>query len=261
MPTQGAILFVKFPIPKSVLYNKTMTILPDNEFYSFEDRDYIQPQVSLDEQNRFIDNLRGVQSANNQQIATQTYNLGSALPSNLGGLMGGAGYWKSRYQTPQTNTLVNDLRTAAQAKALNDVLANEQAKMQKRYNAAYRASQIRGSNPSAQKGGVEHEDNTKELNVKDRGTVTNVGLQSGASRIAYSLDDYIYTYDTLANGASGITYTDDPSYSRGSDGFYHKTHTISDSLGNYIKTANPSFGNPLIKLDMDLRQGKVFNNE
>lgn len=123
-----------------------MAILPENEFYTFEDRQYIQPQVSLDEQNKFIDNLRDVQSQKNQQISTQTYNLGSALPSNLGGLLGGGGYWKSRYQTPQTNMLVNDLRAAAQSKALNDILANEQAKIQKRYNAAYRASQIRGSN-------------------------------------------------------------------------------------------------------------------
>lgn len=125
-----------------------MAILPENEFYTFEDRQYIQPQVSLDEQNKFIDNLRNVQAQNNQQISSQTYNLGSALPSNLGGLLGGGGYWKSRYQTPQTNVLVNDLRTAAQSKALTDILANEQAKMQKRYNAAYRASQIRGSNGS-----------------------------------------------------------------------------------------------------------------
>lgn len=144
-------MFVKFPIIKGVLYNQSM--LPENEYYSFENRNYIQPQVSLDEQNAFIDNLRNVQAQKNQQVATQTYNLGTAVPSNLGGLMGGSGYWKSRYQTPQTNSLVSDLRTTAQAKALNDILANEQAKMQKRYNAAYRSSQIRGSNGGGSGGG------------------------------------------------------------------------------------------------------------
>lgn len=130
-------------------------MLPENEYYSFENRNYINPQVSLDEQNRFIDNLRNVQAQKNQQITTQTYNLGSALPSNLGGLIGGGGYWRSRYQTPQTNMLVNDLRTAAQSKALSDILANEQAKMQKRYNAAYRASQVRSSNGGGGNGGTE----------------------------------------------------------------------------------------------------------
>lgn len=148
-------------------------MLPENEYYSFENRNYINPQVSLDEQNRFIDNLRNVQAQNNQQISSQTYNLGSALPSNLGGLLGGGGYWKSRYQTPQTNVLVNDLRTVAQSKALTDVLANEQAKMQKRYNAAYRASQIRGSNSNG--GGSDKDpDNIDE----DKGSTTEVEIKN-----------------------------------------------------------------------------------
>lgn len=155
-------------------------MLPENEYYSFENRNYINPQVSLDEQNRFIDNLRNVQAQKNQQIATQTYNLGSALPSNLGGLIGGGGYWKSRYQTPQTNTLVNDLRTAAQSKALSDVLANEQAKMQKRYNAAYRASQIRGSNGGGGNNEKdpenidENEGSTAEVDIKNDPIILNM---------------------------------------------------------------------------------------
>ena len=126
-------------------------ILDDNEFVEVEGRYYANPQVSLDESNAFIDNLRSTQQANNQQIQTDTYNLGTEISSNLGGLTspvgeGGAGdaglsYFTSRYQTPQTNAAVENLRAVAQAAALNDVLANEQEIWKKRYNDAYRRYQ------------------------------------------------------------------------------------------------------------------------
>lgn len=124
-----------------------MAILPDNEYTEFENRSYVNPQVSLDEQTAFIDNLRSTQQANNQQIKTDTYNLGTAVPSNLGGLTGGEGYFTSRYQTPQTNSLANDLRAVAQASALNQILENEQAKWKNRYNKARNANAIRNANP------------------------------------------------------------------------------------------------------------------
>lgn len=122
-----------------------MAILDDNEFVEVEGRQYLNPQVALDESNQFIDNLRSTQQANNQEIQTQTYNLGSELPSQLGGL-GAPGdtslsYFTSRYQTPQTESAVANLRATAQAAALNQVLANEQEKWKKRYNDAYRAYQ------------------------------------------------------------------------------------------------------------------------
>lgn len=127
-------------------------LLPENETYEFEDRTYINPNVSLDEQTSFIDKFRTAQAQNNQEINTDTYNLGTAVPSNLGGLTGGEGYWTSRYQTPQTGVLMNNLRTAAQAKALNDVLANEQAMWKQRYQKAYNAAKIRSSNNSGGSG-------------------------------------------------------------------------------------------------------------
>lgn len=123
-------------------------ILPENETFTFEDREYINPQVSLDEQNAFIDNYRQTQQQNTGEIVQQTRNLGTEVPSNLGGLVGGEGYWTSRYQTPQTNAVVAQLRETAQLKALNDVLANEQAKWKKRYNDAYNAAKVRAANPS-----------------------------------------------------------------------------------------------------------------
>lgn len=116
----------------------------DDYSYEFEDRRYLNPQVSLDEQNAFIDNLRNLQEQNNAQITQQTYNLGSQLPSNKGGLVGGGSYFRSRYQTPQTNQSIADLRTAAQAQALNTLLFNEVSKAQKRYKDAYRKVQSSG---------------------------------------------------------------------------------------------------------------------
>lgn len=118
-------------------------ILPETEVTEVEGRTYVNPQVALGESDTFIDNLRQTQQANTQQIAQDTYDLGTAVPSNLGGLMGGEGYWTSRYQTPQTNATVANLRSAAQAKALNDVLANEQAIWKNRYQQAYRNYQKR----------------------------------------------------------------------------------------------------------------------
>lgn len=112
-------------------------ILPETEVTEVEGRTYVNPQVAVGESDTFIDNLRQTQQANTQQIVQDTYDLGTAVPSNLGGLMGGKGYWTSRYQTPQTNVTVANLRSAAQAKALNDVLANEQAIWKNRYQQAY----------------------------------------------------------------------------------------------------------------------------
>lgn len=118
----------------------------DDFSYIDNDRRYVNPQVSLNEQNAFIDNLRNTQGQDTAQIRQDTYNLGTAVPSNLGGLAGGSNYFKSRYQTPQTNSMVSDLRAAAQSQALSTLLNNEIGKAQKRYNDAYRAAKKRANN-------------------------------------------------------------------------------------------------------------------
>lgn len=120
-------------------------MLPENETIQFEDRTYVNPEASLQEQNAFIDNLRNVQNQNNAEIATDTYNLGTAIPSNLGGLGGGESYFTSRYQVPQGVALANNLRATAQAQALNDILSNEQAMMKQRYTNAQRAARQRAA--------------------------------------------------------------------------------------------------------------------
>lgn len=139
-------------------------MLPENEYSEIESRYYLNPQIALDESNNFIENLRSTQQQNTAQIARDTEQLGTAVSSNLGGLGGSTDYWMARYSTPQTNLVTANLRAAAQAKALNDVLSNEQAIWKKRYQDAYRAYQKRiydasktPQNP-ADDGGVEYED-------------------------------------------------------------------------------------------------------
>lgn len=128
-------------------------MLPENEVIQYEDQLYVNPETSLNEQTAFIDNLRNIQNQNTAQINQDTYNLGTAVPSNLGGLTGPNSYYTSRYQTPQSVSLAADLRATAQAQALNDVLQNELAIAKQRYNNAYRAARQRAANYGGGGGG------------------------------------------------------------------------------------------------------------
>lgn len=114
-----------------------------------DDMRYINPQVGLDESNAFIENLRNTQGQRTQEIAEDTYNLGTAVPSNLGGLGGAGTYFTSRYQTPQANDAIANLRTAAQMQALSSAMNNLLEQAKQRYNNAYKSYQKRhGGTPS-----------------------------------------------------------------------------------------------------------------
>ena len=138
-----------------------------------DEQRYINPQVALDESDAFIQNLRDVQQSHNAEIAQDTYNLGTAVPSNIGGLGGSGSYFNARYQTPQTNTLIADLKATAQAQALSDAMNNAVSQAKQRYNKAYKAYSKRNrgggggrtTNSTAPEtpttGGVETEDTTK----------------------------------------------------------------------------------------------------
>ena len=108
----------------------------DDFSYEYDGRRYVDPNVLLADQNAFINNYRNLQAQNNAQIAQQTRALGTQVPSQLGGLTGGGSYFKSRYQTPQTNQAIAELRTAAQAQALQQALQNELEKAKKKYKDA-----------------------------------------------------------------------------------------------------------------------------
>lgn len=149
--------------------------------FSFEqdDRRYINPQTALDESNAFIDNLRNVQQQGTEEIAQDTYNLGTQVPSNLGGLVGSEGYFRSRYQTPQTNAIVSDLRAAAQAQALNEAMNNELSIAKQRYNNAYKAAQRRARSRSGG-GTVAPTSTVQDTGFPDNVTEEDVPESSGA---------------------------------------------------------------------------------
>lgn len=156
----------------------------DDFSYEENGRRYIDPNVSLNEQNAFIQNLRDTQGERNAQIARQTHNLGTDVPSNLGGLNGSEAYFNARYQTPQTNNLVGELKSAAQAQALQTALNNELSKAQKRYNDAYRAAAARNNTTTSNDNGgsglnidVNNGQNDKNYyNDKDKNPIGDLGF-------------------------------------------------------------------------------------
>ena len=175
-------------------------ILPTNEYTEVEGRVYANPQVAIDESNTFIDNLRSTQGQQNQEIFTDTRMLGTDIPTVQGGLMGAESYFTSRYQTPQTNSAIANLRAIAQASALNQALANEQAVWKKRYNDAYKNYQKRQydranapTTTGGVTGGVDYEDTESE----DR---TVAGVKPSYSPLGSGDFSYTSTSDRLNSG-------------------------------------------------------------
>lgn len=187
-----------------MLYNDFM--IPENETYELEGRVYQNPETSRDEQMAFIDNLRATQQANNEQIRTQTDNLGTAVPSQMGGLIGPESYFTARYQTAPTNQTVASLRSAAQASALNTALSNLQNQYQERYNQAYRNYQKRASSSGSgssdgstttTKDGVSEESAGDNAIVVDQKDISGTSApREGLSETSYYRDGHWYTeYD------------------------------------------------------------------
>lgn len=110
----------------------------DDTVLDIESRKYINPQTGLDERLSFIDTLRDVQAQNTAQINQNTYNLGSPVTSNVGGLGGSERLWQAQYQTPQIDAQIADLRAVAQQQALNQSMQNISDQMQNRYKQASR---------------------------------------------------------------------------------------------------------------------------
>lgn len=185
-----------------------MDILPTNEYKEVEGRYYVNPQISLDESNTFIDNLRTSQGQQNQEIFSDTRMLGTDVPSNLGGLTGAESYFTSRYQTPQTISTVANLRAAAQAAALNQVLANEQEMWKKRYNDTYRAYQKsqynRGNGGGTSGGGGANEGEDPDFSSTDIkvGSVEPQFSPAGSGIYTFTPKTFGNTNSTLNGGGS-----------------------------------------------------------
>lgn len=136
-----------------IVYNGVM----DNDNYiSLNEQGLaeVSPTTSRDAQLAFIDTLRQTQAENTAQIGEQAHALGSDLTAQYGGLHGPSEYWKSRYQTPQTESRVAGLRTAAQLTALNQLMQNDLARTKERYNQAYRNYNKRQQASSGGSGGT-----------------------------------------------------------------------------------------------------------
>lgn len=235
------------------------------EFYDFEDRKYMEPTVSRDEQLGFIDRLREIENKDLQKIATDTHNLGSDLPSNLGGLSaigkpnsigvsgadtGSAGIWRNRFERPQTNALVSGLRSAAQASALNTALNNMLNQYKHRYNEAYRNAQ-----KSSYSGGGDEDDPFDVVYGDDYQKVMDVGAlpdswESGQFDVVGPDGKVHSTIEIRKDDQGRIGGVDTPMFSYGGYGDYNEEknpakeylddlisqgYTFIDSNGKVVK--------------------------
>lgn len=179
-----------------------------NEYYTFEDRAYVSPTVSSNEQLKFIDKLRGIVEKDTARVNAQTQTLGTDITSNLGGLTGSEGYFAQRYQTLPVEAQANTLKATAQAKALNDLMTNYQNQAANRYNQAYRSYKKRNNNPTTTSPDI-------SSYLKALGIVTNPGLSNeldvndgGGRGRPHTIEsdangNLYYVYENFANPAYG----------------------------------------------------------
>lgn len=229
------------------------------ETYNFEDRVYVEPTVSRDEQLGFIDRLREIENKDLQKIATDTHNLGTDVPSNLGGLSaigtpnslgvsgadtGSAGIWRNRYERPQTNALVADLKATAQASALETALNNMLNQYKNRYSQAARKAAKAGN------GGTTGNNDPYNTNVGDPYKAPLITAVTGGQAGNYFVrdsDGNVKTIigvgtDTAGNilgvGTEGTTYGGTPASSADAVNYLEQLkkngYTFWNSDGNRV---------------------------
>lgn len=191
----------------------------DDYSYLENDRRYVKPEIGLNERNAFIDNLRETWPQNTAQIGQDTRNLGTHISSNLGGLGGGSSYFRSRYQTPQMNSMVADLRAVAQSNALQMAMNNEINKAKKRYQDAYNAAKDRENN------------NSKGNEVKDFNIATEYTNAGDAERIVPD-DENPVTETPMVKYGGYDTYGKEGTWGRKDANL-----VILDSIGQLIHNA------------------------
>ena len=224
---------------------------PD-EYYTYEDRAYVSPTLSRDEQMGFVNTLRNTVDKNTAQINSQTKALGTNITSNLGGLTGSKGYFSQRYQTTPVEAQMNALKATAQAKALSDLMTNYQNQAQNKYNQAYRAAKKRAAAAAAAGGnenGDSNEGEPEEFYQSNEMTLnTDDWKGSNESNITgYGMEGYEY-WKNMDTGK--MLKTTDPNYIKGSDGYYYNRNAIRNNYqtvrtlknGWQDKYTNPSTG-------------------
>lgn len=164
----------------------------------------VSPTASRDAQLAFIDNFRQLQGENTAQIGTQTHALGSDLTAPYGGLHGPSEYMRSRYQTPQTESRVAAMRTAAQLSALNQLMQNDQNRWNKRYNKAYSDYQRRKANTGGGGGNGDGEGSNININTQtDNGDIdVNTNPNTSGNNIIQTGEN---TYQNLETGETYST--------------------------------------------------------
>lgn len=179
-----------------------------SEYFEYENRAYLSPTISRDEQLGFVNTLRDTVERNTDQINTQTQNLGTNITSNLGGLTGSNSYFKQRYQTAPLEAQMNTLKATAQAKALNDLMSNYQNQAANRYSQAYRSAKAKAAAAAAGGGGGGGYDTTEgKKRAVDRGYALDTSKYIGKTIngqpvkiTATSVDgDYVVEKDQFGN--------------------------------------------------------------
>ncbi len=203
----------------------------ENEMIEFEGRQYVNPDISRDEQMAFINTMRDMQAQNNAQIATETHNLGTDVEPNRGGLSGSEDYWMSRYQTPQTNELVANMKAVAQQSALNNAMSNYSNMLQNRYNQAYRNYQKRAYRHNSGGGGGNGTDKTTT------GGVDETAAEDSEKRTYYGIpgttvkkegDKWVWT-DNETGATVGVSASD-------IDKYYNDDGSLTDEGYLYFNT-------------------------
>lgn len=195
-----------------------MRTMNDQDTFAFENREYVSPTVSRDEQLGFIDNFRDVRNKNVARINADTYNLGTQVPSIRGGLGGSNATFESRYVTPYVNSTIQGLKTTAQQTALTQALENLQAQYKQRYNEAYRAAKARANAGGGGSGDTpdipqQIEDDTRKTQTEITNNIPGtIAADTGAGVVWTNLSDGSFVkkenYPSLAAGRKGLTIND-----------------------------------------------------
>lgn len=125
----------------------------NQEYYDYEDRRYVNPVTSRDEQLAFANNLRSVADNDIAKIKSDTYNLGTHVPSNIGGLTGSTGLWNKNYVSPKVESMTQGLRAVAQSSALENAMNNYLGQKKQQYQNAYKAAAKRAASRGGSGGG------------------------------------------------------------------------------------------------------------
>lgn len=125
----------------------------NQEYYDYEDRRYVNPVTSWDEQLTFANNLRSVADNDIAKIKSDTYNLGTHVPSNMGGLTGSTGLWNKSYVSPKVESMTQGLRAVAQSSALENAMNNYLGQKKQQYQNAYKAAAKRAASRGGSGGG------------------------------------------------------------------------------------------------------------